>query len=70
MDSRHKTKELEIELIPEEDGSYGIACDALRVYSSGKTKTEAKKNFDDALELYFSHVRNKAKRALASRAGA
>ncbi len=67
---KQKFRDLDLEIIAEPDGSYGIACDSLRVYSSGKTLAQAGRNFEEALELYFSHVREKAKFALAAHAGA
>jgi len=49
-----KIKDIKTTIVKEDDGSYSIMCSALGVYSSGKTKQAAKKNFLDALELHLS----------------
>lgn len=60
-----KLKDVETKLIKENDGSYAIACSALGVYSIGKTLAEAKKNFEEALDLHLSVLRNKAIKQVA-----
>jgi predicted RNase H-like HicB family nuclease len=60
-----KIKDIKTKMIEEDDGSYSITCSALGVYSSGKNKQEAKKNFVDALELHLSVLRETATKAIA-----
>jgi predicted RNase H-like HicB family nuclease len=55
-----KVKDIKTKMIKEDDGSYSVTCSALGVYSSGKTKQSAKKNFLAALELHLSVLREKA----------
>ena len=59
-----KLKDVKTEIIEEDDGSFAIACSALGVYSVGKTLKEAKRNFQQALDLHLSVVREKATREL------
>jgi len=59
-----KIKDIKTKMIKEDDGSYSITCSALGVYSSGKNKQEAKKNFVDALELHLSVLREMATKAI------
>jgi predicted RNase H-like HicB family nuclease len=59
-----KIKDIKTRMLKENDGSYSITCSALGVYSSGKTKQEAKKNFVKALELHLSVLREKATEAI------
>ena len=59
-----KIKDIKTKMIKEDDGSYSVACSALGVYSSGKTKQSAKKNFLAALELHLSVLREKATEAI------
>ena len=60
-----KLKDVQTRIIKEKDGSYAIACSALGVYSVGKTMVEAKRNFEKALELHLSVLREKAIEAVA-----
>ncbi|MFY9299568.1 MAG: hypothetical protein WAO91_00055 [Candidatus Nitrosotenuis sp.] len=59
-----KIKDIKTKMIKEDDGSYSITCSALGVYSSGKTKQGAKKNFLAALELHLSVLRDKATQSI------
>ncbi len=59
-----KVKEMKIDLIKEKDGSYGIACSALGVYSVGKTLKEAKSNFKKALKLHLEVLKETASKHL------
>ena len=52
-----KLRDIKTRVIKEKDGSYAIACSALGVYTVGETLSEAKKNFEDALELHLSALR-------------
>jgi predicted RNase H-like HicB family nuclease len=61
-----KLRDVRTEVIREDDGSYAVACSALGVYSVGKTLKEAKRNFQDALDLHLSVLREKARRELAT----
>jgi predicted RNase H-like HicB family nuclease len=56
-----KIKDIKTKMIKEDDGSYYITCSALGVYSAGKNKHEAKKNFVDALELHLSVLKKTAR---------
>ena len=60
-----KLKEVQTKVIKEKDGSFGTACSALGVYSVGDTLPEAKRNFEEALELHLSVLREKAIEAVA-----
>lgn len=60
-----KLRDVRTKVIREKDGSYSVACSALGVYSAGKTLNEAKKNFEEALELHLSALREKAIEAVA-----
>lgn len=55
-----KIKDIKTKMTKGDDGSYSITCSALGVYSSGKNKRDAKKNFVDALDLHLSVLREKA----------
>ncbi|WP_100182057.1 type II toxin-antitoxin system HicB family antitoxin [Candidatus Nitrosotenuis aquarius] len=61
-----KIKDIQTRMIKEDDGSYSITCSALGVYSSGKTKQDAKKNFVEALELHLSVLREKATKVITA----
>jgi predicted RNase H-like HicB family nuclease len=60
-----KLRDIRTKVIKEKDGSYAIACSALGVYSVGETLAEAKKNFEDALELHLSVLKERAIEAVA-----
>ena len=60
-----KLRNVRTRIIREKDGSFAIACSALGVYSVGETLDVAKKNFEEALELHLSAVREKAIEAVA-----
>lgn len=60
-----KLRNVKTKVIKERDGSYAIACSALGVYSVGETLDAARKNFEEALELHLSAVREKAIEAVA-----
>ena len=59
-----KIKDIKTKMIKEDDGSYSIICSALGVYSSGKTKQDAKKNFLAALGIHLSVLREKAAKVI------
>ena len=59
-----KIRDIKTKMIKENDGTYSITCSALGVYSIGKTKQDAKKNFVDALELHLSVLREKATKVI------
>jgi predicted RNase H-like HicB family nuclease len=61
-----KLRDIRTEVFQERDGSYAIACSALGVYSVGKTLREAKRNFEEALDLQLSVVGEKAKKGTAT----
>ena len=50
----------ETEIIEEDNGTYAVVCSALGVYSVGKTLREAKRNFQQVLDLHLSVLRKKA----------
>jgi predicted RNase H-like HicB family nuclease len=58
-------KDVKTEIIQEDDGTYAVACSVLGVYSVGRTLREVKRNFQQALDLHLSVVREKATRKLA-----
>jgi len=60
-----KLRDIKTKVIKEKDGSYAIACSALGVYTVGENLTEAKKNFEDALELHLSVLKERAIEAVA-----
>jgi len=55
-----KIKDIQTSIIKEDNNSYSVMCSALGVYSSGKTKQEAQKNYLKALELHLSVIKEKA----------
>jgi predicted RNase H-like HicB family nuclease len=59
-----KLKDVQTRVIREKDGSYAIACSSLGVYTTGKTLSEAKRNFEEALDLHLSVLREKAIEAI------
>ena len=61
-----KLRDVRTEIIREDNETYAVACSALGVYSVGKTLKEAKRNFEQALDLHLSVVREKARKDLAS----
>jgi predicted RNase H-like HicB family nuclease len=61
-----KLKDVKTEVIREKDGTYAVACSALGVYSVGKTLREAKRNFQEALDLHLSVLREKATKQIAT----
>ena len=60
-----KLRDVKTRVIRERDGSYAIACSALGVYTVGEDLEVAKRNFEEALELHLSAVREKAIEAVA-----
>ena len=61
-----KLRDARTEVIREDNGTYAVACSALGVYSVGKTLREAKRNFEQALDLHLSVVKQKARKDLTS----
>ena len=61
-----KLREIKTEVMRENDGSYAMVCSALGVYSIGKTLRDAKRNFEEALDLQLSVLREKATRQIAT----
>ncbi len=61
-----KLKDVRTEIIREDNGTYAVACSALGVYSVGKTLRDAKRNFEDALDLHLSVLRAKASKELTA----
>ena len=59
-----KLKDVKTQIIHENNGTYAVACSALGVYSVGRTLREAKRNFQHALDLHLSVVKEKATREL------
>jgi predicted RNase H-like HicB family nuclease len=59
-----KLKDVKTEIIQEDDGTYAVACSALGVYSVGRTLSEAKRNFHQALDLHLAVLREKATKEL------
>ena len=61
-----KLRDIKTEVIREKDGSYAVVCSALGVYSVGKTLREAKRNFEEALDLHLSVLRERATKQIAA----
>jgi predicted RNase H-like HicB family nuclease len=61
-----KIKDIKTKMIKEDNGTYSVTCSALGVYSSGRTKQEAKSNFLDALELHLSVLKEKATKVITT----
>jgi predicted RNase H-like HicB family nuclease len=61
-----KFRDIKTEVIREKDGSYALACSALGVYSVGKTLRDAERNFEEALDLHLSVLREKATEQMAT----
>ncbi|MGP8070625.1 MAG: type II toxin-antitoxin system HicB family antitoxin [Candidatus Bathyarchaeia archaeon] len=59
-----KLRDVKTEIMEEDNGSYAVACSALGVYSVGRTLREAKRNFQQALDLHLSVLREKATKEL------
>jgi len=59
-----KLKDVKTEIVQEDNGTYAVACSALGVYSVGRTLREAKRNFQQALDLHLSVVRERATREM------
>lgn len=49
----------------EKNGTYTVYCSALRVYTVGETLEQAKQNFEEALDLHLSVLKEKATEAFA-----
>jgi len=64
-----KLKDVKTEVIVEDNGTYSVVCSALGVYSVGKTLVEAKRNFQRALDLHLSVVKEKATKELTAVTG-
>jgi len=60
-----KLRDIKTKVIKEKNGSYAIACSALGVYTVGETLAQAKKNFEEALELHLSALKERAIEAVA-----
>jgi len=61
-----KLRDIKTEVMRERDGSYAVVCSALGVYSVGETLREAKRNFEEALDLHLSVLREKATKQIAT----
>jgi predicted RNase H-like HicB family nuclease len=61
-----KLKDVKTEIVREDNETYAVVCSALGVYSVGKTLKEAKRNFELALDLHLSVLRDKATEELAA----
>ena len=61
-----KLRDIKTEVMRERDGSYAVVCSALGVYSVGKTVRGAKRNFEEALDLCLSVLREKATKQIAT----
>jgi len=61
-----KIRDIEAQVIKEKDGTYAIACSSLGIYTVGNILSEAKKNFEEALDLHLSVLREKTIKKVAS----
>ena len=61
-----KLRDVKTEVIQEDDGTCAVVCSALGVYSVGKTLREAKRNFEEALDLHLSVLREQARKQVAA----
>ncbi len=61
-----KLKDVRTEIIREDNGTYAMVCSALGVYSVGRTLRETKRNFQQALDLHLSVLREKATKELTT----
>lgn len=61
-----KLRDIKTEVMREKDGSYAVVCSALGVYSVGKTLRDAKRNFEEALDLHLSVLRERATKQIAT----
>lgn len=59
-----KLRDVRTEIIREDNGTYAVTCSALGVYSVGKTLKDARRNFERALDLHLSILREKATKEL------
>ena len=59
-------RDIKTEVMREKDGGYAMACSALGLYSVGKTLRDAKRNFEEALDLHLSVLREKATKQIAT----
>ena len=61
---------LDIVLEKEEEGGYSVHCPALKgCHSQGRTREEALKNIQEAIELYFEVAHDIASRQVMSQPG-
>lgn len=61
-----KIKDIKTTIVKEDDNSYSVICSALGVYSTGKNKQDAEKNFLKALDLHLSVLKEKATKIIAT----
>ena len=61
-----KLRDIKTKVIREKDGSYAVACSVLGVYSVGKTLRDARRNFEEALDLHLSVLRERATKQIAA----
>ena len=59
-----KLKDVRTEIIREDNGTYAVVCSALGVYSVGNTLKDARRNFERALDLHLSVLKEKATKDL------
>ena len=58
--------DIKTEVMREIDGSYAMASSALGLYLVGKTLRDAKRNFEEALDLHLSVFREEATKQIAT----